>query len=53
MLLFNAWQTAEWTTLLWGWVLPPALLAGLAARVYPGLILQLTRAYQVTISPRT
>eukprot|EP00208_Stichococcus_sp_RCC1054_P006163 CAMPEP_0206137642 /NCGR_PEP_ID=MMETSP1473-20131121/2730_1 /ASSEMBLY_ACC=CAM_ASM_001109 /TAXON_ID=1461547 /ORGANISM="Stichococcus sp, Strain RCC1054" /LENGTH=556 /DNA_ID=CAMNT_0053530829 /DNA_START=165 /DNA_END=1835 /DNA_ORIENTATION=- len=46
VLLFNAWQTAEWTTLLWGWVLPPALLAGLAARVYPGLILQLTRAYQ-------
>lgn len=45
--LSSAWQTAQVSTLLWGWVLLPAALAGLAARLYPGLALQLTRAYQV------
>ena len=49
--LFSAWQTAQASTLLWGWVLLPAALAGLAARLYPGLALQLTRAFQAPHPP--
>lgn len=45
--LSQAWKTATLASLLCTWVVPAALVAAFAARVFPRVALQLSRAFQV------